>query len=263
MFFSIAFSALGQAAAPAAPIDDWQVANIDDGSSCLAVRHYVVEDKPVELEVRRSTTSDDGFTIAVAFERDAAKSSRIEGSGPPTTIIPGDPTLTFLPSGIRVATLAQFRPQNAYAYRLEPKTYDELIRGSAVSVDPRTGNAFELAVTDVESAITRLGECRSKQWAAWGLHEADIAVLPHELIAGWFRKLRFPPAAKKARAEGRAIILATADGSGRIVGCRILATTRYADLDEASCKAVAENGSLSAEIPQRSVVAAIRWAWPD
>jgi protein TonB len=59
---------------------------------------------------------------------------------------------------------------------------------------------------------------------------------------GWFPQDSYPPAARRAGAEGRVSVSVDVGTDGRVIACRVTSTSGNDDLDKATCRLATRNG---------------------
>lgn len=69
---------------------------------------------------------------------------------------------------------------------------------------------------------------------------ADVPAEPVPVSdpASWMTSIDYPPTALRARREGRTEFEAVVDPNGRVMDCRVIATSGASDLDDATCRLV-------------------------
>ena len=83
---------------------------------------------------------------------------------------------------------------------------------------------------------------------------------------GWFPQDSYPPAARRAGAEGRVSVSVDVGTDGRVVACRVTSTSGNEDLDKATCRLATRNGRFEpargadgAPIPSTTALRNVRW----
>jgi len=61
----------------------------------------------------------------------------------------------------------------------------------------------------------------------------------------WFTDSDYPADARRASAQGRVSVQVDVDASGRVVGCRVTASSGNASLDDATCRLAQRRGRFT------------------
>ena len=82
----------------------------------------------------------------------------------------------------------------------------------------------------------------------------------------WFPQDSYPPAARRAEAEGRVSVSVTVGPNGRVTSCRVTSSSGNQDLDDATCRLATRNGrfnpakdSTGAAVEDTYAIRAVRW----
>ena len=96
------------------------------------------------------------------------------------------------------------------------------------------------------------------------------ALAPRGNVGAWFPQDSYPPAARRAGAEGRVTVSLDVGTDGRVTGCRVVASSGNGDLDGATCRLATRNGrfapSLDANgtaVPGTLRLPPVRWTLED
>ena len=83
---------------------------------------------------------------------------------------------------------------------------------------------------------------------------------------GWFPQDSYPPAARRAGAEGRVSVSVDVGTNGKVIACRVLASSGNGDLDAATCRLATRNGRFEpardasgAPTPSTTALRNVRW----
>ncbi len=84
---------------------------------------------------------------------------------------------------------------------------------------------------------------------------------------GWFPQDSYPPAARRAGAEGRVSVAVDVGTDGRVVACRVTSSSGNGDLDGATCRLATRNGRFEpargadgAPVASTTALRNVRWA---
>ncbi|HEX8384352.1 MAG TPA: TonB family protein [Sphingomonas sp.] len=93
------------------------------------------------------------------------------------------------------------------------------------------------------------------------------ALRPRGDQGGWFPQDSYPPAARRAGAEGRVSVSVDVGTDGRVTACRVTSSSGNTDLDNATCRLATRNGRFepardASGAPTTSTTALrnVRWA---
>lgn len=70
-------------------------------------------------------------------------------------------------------------------------------------------------------------------------------VKPKSNPGSWFSDDDYPPAARRAEAQGRVSVSLTVGASGRVTDCRVTASSGNSDLDDATCRLARSRGRFT------------------
>ena len=91
-------------------------------------------------------------------------------------------------------------------------------------------------------------------------------VSPRGNQADWFPQDSYPPAARRAGAEGRVSVRVTVGANGRVTTCSVTSSSGNADLDSTTCRLAQRNGRFNAAkdaagnaIESSFTVRGVRW----
>jgi protein TonB len=83
---------------------------------------------------------------------------------------------------------------------------------------------------------------------------------------GWFPQDSYPPAARRAGAEGRVSVSVDVGTDGRVIACRVTSTSGNDDLDKATCRLATRNGRFEpargpdgSPVPSTTALRNVRW----
>lgn len=95
---------------------------------------------------------------------------------------------------------------------------------------------------------------------------AAVGVSPKGNPGSWFTNDDYPPAARRAQAEGRVTVVLNIDPSGRVADCRVTSGSGNADLDTATCSLAKRRGRFNpakdtngTAIASTTTLPGIRW----
>ncbi|MDE0879422.1 MAG: TonB family protein [Sphingomonas bacterium] len=72
-----------------------------------------------------------------------------------------------------------------------------------------------------------------------------VKVSPRSNPGNWFSNDDYPPAARRAEAQGRVSVALTIDTNGRVSDCRVTSSSGNQDLDNATCSLAKRRGRFS------------------
>lgn len=92
------------------------------------------------------------------------------------------------------------------------------------------------------------------------------ALKPRGDQGAWFPQDSYPPAARRAGAEGRVSVSVDVGTDGRVIACRVTSTSGNDDLDNATCRLATRNGRFEpardadgAPVPSTTALRNVRW----
>jgi len=136
--------------------------------------------------------------------------------------------------------------------------------GAATSLAIDAGKeSVALETGKLQPVIDAAEKCNDDLMRSWGVDPAARAT-PLGNPGQWFTDDDYPPAAARRHVQGNATIVLTVDPNGEVKGCRIVATTGDADLDDGTCEmARAHARYVRKGGADRFSVLAVHWALSD
>ena len=93
-----------------------------------------------------------------------------------------------------------------------------------------------------------------------------VKVSPKGNPGSWFSNDDYPPAARRAEAQGRVSVALNIGADGRVTGCRVTSSSGNQDLDDATCRLAQRRGRFNpakdpsgASIESTYVLPGVRW----
>lgn len=78
-----------------------------------------------------------------------------------------------------------------------------------------------------------------------GPPKVAVPVSPRGNQGDWFPQDSYPPAARRAEAEGRVSVRVTVGPNGRVTACSVTSSSGNADLDSTTCRLAQRNGKFN------------------
>lgn len=242
---------LAAVVASAAPEQtNWQVTSAQ--AECVISRRWAGGDR---LEVRRVVTEKRGhaeLTLSVPpFEQPRS----------------GDGYLLLPPERTRVPIRwSSPGPAAGTARRIsivvDGRTW-ELLSGATGITFEGAGKAAMLALNPHNWPVSEIAACEAAAFATWGV-DRKLLINPSTLpLTRWIEKRSYPLAARRAKAQGRAIGLLRFGVAGTATKCDIVESAGNIDLDAATCQQLLSNATIApSSISQRWTLASVLWTLP-
>jgi len=187
----------------------------------------------------------------------------IEGSG----VRNGTAKISLQPASTEktlgyVSRDSQLDGARSYEMSLDADTMTQI--GQATSLAITAGKeSVTLETGRLQPVIDAAEKCNDDLMRSWGVDPAARAT-PLGNPGQWFTDDDYPPAAARRHVQGNATIVLTVDPNGEVKGCRIVATTGDADLDEGTCDmARAHARYVRKGGADRFSVLAVHWSLSD
>lgn len=220
--------AAAENAAALTPAGKWKVEYAD--SMCVASRAFGPATDPIVFGIRPWPSSD--VVELVLIRKDAGVIRPIGGHGS-MLLAPSGKSATGIYSSVSDPRTGQ----RVTELRLTAEEVAEM--ATAVTVTIATGKqSVTLAPTAIPKVLPVLKSCSENLLQSWGIdpRESEAVATPAKAIPGSLTGDFYPAAAVPIRAQGTATVVWTTGVNGRATECRVVASSGYAMLDEASCK---------------------------
>jgi TonB family protein len=245
---------LAQITAPAPmlpPIDKWTVDFGD--SSCLATRKFGDKAHPVTFAFESAVGEVGGtfFLITDGTSREPRDGkARITLDSGPTLSIPWVSTSAS-------ATTRVFR------MRAEQSFWAALTNATSMHVEGIERPPFTLRIGSIAKVSKSVEACGADLLRSWGADPDALASAPTGKVVEWIRADDYPAAAIKAKQHGTVKTVSTVGPDGAPTSCRVVVSSRYPLLDDASCSAIMARARFAtATTPVRYFVRQITWNLP-
>jgi TonB family protein len=224
----MALGAAESAAAALSPTGKWNVEYADN--MCLASRAFGTASASIVFGVRPWPRSKAAEIILITGEA-------------PAKPVTGEGAMSLAPSGkVTTGTFwSVSSPKTGQRVMQLRVTAEDLAQMAAATTVTITAGKQKVMVapTAIPAVLAALKTCNANLMQSWGFdpHEDDLIATEakeKEHLSGDF----YPAAAKAAGAQGTTTIIWTIGVDGRVNQCRVVATSGYAVLDQASCNEV-------------------------
>ncbi len=217
--------ALAAATTPLQPVSKWTV---DYGTNmCTAARTFGSEASPTTFALQLTDYDINHAELAVLAPADGKDGSK-----------GGVATLTLSPSGQTVKVdymvWSVSGKVRGYKFRLKPDVMAQLGVSNGLALDAG-GTPLSFATGGLQPLLTALNMCNTGLLQGWGIDSGTVAE-PVGDPGKWITDLDYPSSAKQRGAKGKVTVVMTVTPEGRVSECRVVATSRDADLDKASCE---------------------------
>lgn len=233
------------------PIDKWTVDYRD--SSCLATRKFGDKAHPVTFAFE-SLVGEVGGTFFLITNG----TSRGPRDGKARITLDSGPTLSVPWVSIPANTSTR-----VFRMRGEQSFWAALTNATSMHVEGIEGPPFTLAVGTIAKVSKSVKACGDDLLRSWGADPDALASAPSGKAVEWIRADDYPAAAIKAKQHGTVKTVSTVGPDGVPTSCRVVVSSRYPLLDNASCSVIMARARFeTATTPVRYFVRQIIWSLP-
>lgn len=250
MIFAAMLAAAATQTAPITPLGRWTVDYRPD--MCLASRPFGAAANPTFFGLEPSVSMDDEGAMLLILSPDSrgggvrrGKANVILSSGEKQTLDYLSWVLKSSPS------------QRAFEVTVDSDFMSKLNRSTGLSINAGK-ESFALATGPFSHVLAAMKTCNDNLLRTWGINPAARAI-PVRNPGGWFTDNDYPAAARRRGATGRVVAIVTADADGHVKACRIVNSSKDADLDKATCDLAKRRGRYQPGADGSFAVLGIRW----
>ncbi|MGY4399155.1 TonB family protein [Sphingomonas sp. UYAg733] len=227
-------SAAGQALAPSGK---WAVEYAD--SLCLLSRDFGSGDAQVKLGIRPTRLGS--FTqLVVVRPENVVKGGR------------GDAQVVLMPSGISAKASYTTRTPVKGIGRItiigiKSAELANLASSTEIAITLGKSSTIRVLPKGIAKAMAALRTCEDDLLASWGVDPKKQAALikrpdPIGSVGDFWPPDNYPSAARQAEEQGAVLVGYIVLANGRVANCRVLASSKSAALDKATCSTVVKLG---------------------
>lgn len=233
------------------PIDKWTV-NYGD-STCLATRKFGDKARSVTFAFE-SVVGEVGGTFFLITEG----TSRGPRDGKARITLDSGPTLS-----IPWVSMPANTSTRVFRMRPEESFWAALTTATSMHVEGIEGPPFTLPVESIAKVNKSVKACGDDLLRSWGADPDALASAPPGKPLEWIKADDYPAAAIKAKQHGTVKTVSTVGPDGVPTSCRVVVSSRYPLLDNASCSAIMARARFAtATTPVRYFVRQIIWSLP-
>lgn len=240
------------ATTPLTPSGKWVVDYATN--MCVVSRPFGPAPDTVTLAIKPAVVmSSNAATLLIVSPKTTASGTRR-----------GIATVTLQPSGqtvkVEAATWSSKDGTQRYYYAVVESDFGAAI-DSATEIDFTMGDsAFALQPGKFQSAMAALRACKADLFKSWGI-DSNTPAEPLGSPARWFLNDDYPSEARREQATGPVIVRVDAANDGKVVACTVLATSKSAILDKATCDLARRRARFQpfTGAAPRAMVLSVRW----
>jgi len=250
MIFATMLALAAVQTAPMTPLGRWTVDYRPD--MCLASRPFGAAANPTLFGLEPSVAMDSEGAMLLIVSPDS------RGGG----VRRGKATIA-LSSGEKQALdyvswpLKNTPGQRAFEVTVDSDFMSKFDQSTGLSIGAGK-ETFALETGPFSRVLGAMKTCNDNLLRSWGIDPAARAV-PVRNPGGWFTDNDYPAAARSRGAIGRVVAIVTAGPDGRVKACRIVNSSKDADLDMATCDLAKRRGRYKPGADGSFGVLAIRW----
>lgn len=226
----LALAAAAQTQAAPEPVGKWVV---DYGEHmCILQHNYAAAERRYTLGIRPWPLSTSVEVVALM---------------PPDVRTPdkGDAEVTLNPSGTKVegrfeSGVDTDKHQRIVVARVQMSDYTLWREAESVTLAFGKAAPLTLAVPKAKIAVAALEKCQQQAIAVLGIDAAETGRIAEKAVplsgpGNWLVD-HYPPEAVRRRAQGRVVSFLGIGTDGRVGDCKVIDSSRSADLDAATCE---------------------------
>lgn len=152
----------------------------------------------------------------------------------------------------------------------EPQILEQLSDSDVLMIGAGGDVHFALRLDDGRKALSALAVCHDDLLKSWGLNRADFAAYKStpkipKFASPWVTHADYPSGAIYREQSGTVKYLLLIDATGKVEECRVLVSSRVANLDEITCRLINSRARFEPAIgpdgqpAKGNFISSVRW----